>query len=133
MAYFNQERKAKMAPSIKAICKKYNVKASLAVRNHSTVCLNIKQGAIDFIGNCNKVSEARAYGREWRKAEESLDVNPYHYQDHFDGKALKFLDEVFAALNDGNHDHSDIMTDYFNVGWYVDVNVGQWNKPYTLA
>jgi hypothetical protein len=133
MAYFNQERKAKMAPGIKAICKKYNVKASLAVRHHSTVCLNIKQGAIDFIGNSNKVSEARAHGREWRKAEKSIDVNPYWYQEHFDGKALKFLQEVFAVLNGGNHDNSDVQTDYFDVGWYVDVNVGQWDKPYALV
>jgi len=133
MAYFNQERKAAMAPSIKAICKKYNVKASLAVRHHSTVCLNIKQGAIDFIGNTNKVAEARAHGGEWRKVEKSIDVNPYWYQEHFDGKALKFLQEVFAVLNGGNHDNSDIQTDYFDVGWYVDVNVGQWDKPYILA
>lgn len=133
MAYFNQEDKAAMAPGIKAICKKYNVKASLAVRNHSTVCLNIKQGAIDFIGNCNKVSEARAYGREWRKVEKSLDVNPYHYQDHFDGKALKFLSEVFAVLRGPDFfDHSDIQTDYFNCSHYIDVNIGQWNKPYIL-
>jgi len=133
MAYFNQERKAAMAPSIKAICKKYNVKASLAVRHHSTVCLNIKQGAIDFIGNTNKVAEARAHGQEWRKVEKSIDVNPYWYQEHFDGKALRFLKEVFAVLNGGNHDNSDIQTDYFDVGWYVDVNVGQWDKPYILA
>jgi hypothetical protein len=22
------------------------------------------------------------------------------------------------------------MTDYFDVGWYIDINVGKWNKPY---
>lgn len=134
MAYFNQERKAKMAPSIKAICKKYDIKASLAVRHHSTVCLNIKQGAIDFISNANKVAEARAHGGEWRKVEKSLDVNPYWYQEHFDGKALKFLKEVFAVLRGpGFFDHSDIQTDYFNCSHYIDVNIGQWDKPYTLT
>jgi hypothetical protein len=35
-------------------------------------------------------------------------------------------------MNMGNHDNSDIMTDYFDVGWYVDVNIGLWNKPYIL-
>jgi len=24
------------------------------------------------------------------------------------------------------------MTDYFNVGWYIDVNIGKWNKPYVI-
>lgn len=134
MAYFNQERKAAMAPSIKAICKKYNVKASLAVRHHSTVCLNIKQGAIDFIGNSNKVIAAQPGGfRNGSPSTTCMDVNPYWYQEHFDGKALKFLNEVFAVLNGGNHNRSDIQTDYFDVGWYVDVNIGQWDKPYILA
>jgi hypothetical protein len=35
-------------------------------------------------------------------------------------------------MNAGNWDKSDIQTDYFNVGWYIDVNIGKWNKPYTL-
>jgi hypothetical protein len=59
-------------------------------------------------------------------------VNPYHYQNHFSGTAKKFLNEVMAAMNAGNHDNSDIQTDYFDVGWYVDVNIGQWNKPYEV-
>ena len=41
--------------------------------------------------------------------------------------------EVFAAMNEGNHDNSDIQSDYFNVGWYVAVNVGYWNKDYILT
>jgi hypothetical protein len=60
-------------------------------------------------------------------------VNPYHYNEHFDGIALAFLEEVMPVMNDGNYDKSDIQTDYFNVGWYVDVNIGQWNKPYTVS
>ena len=64
---------------------------------------------------------------------QSLDVNPYHYKDHFSGRALKFLQEVMPIMNDGNWDKSDIQTDYFNVGWYVDVNIGRWNKPYALV
>ena len=51
MAYVSQELKAKLAPAIKSICKKYGVKASIAVSNHSTLVLNIKQGRIDFIEN----------------------------------------------------------------------------------
>jgi hypothetical protein len=33
----------------------------------------------------------------------------------------------------GNHDKSDVMTDYFNVGWYIDINIGKWDKPYKVA
>lgn len=140
MAYMSQERKAELAPVIRAVCKKYNIKASIAVRNHSTLVLNIKQGDIDFVENyistdankphANKMSEDRiAYVRK----NGSLDVNPYWYQEHFSGRALNFLKEVFNAMNNGNHDRSDIQSDYFDVGWYVDVNIGQWNKPYALV
>jgi hypothetical protein len=134
MAYFNQERKAQLAPAIKAILKKYKVKGSLAVRNHSSFVLNIKSGAIDFIGNYNNTVAAQPGGfRSGNPAVKSLDVNPYWYQEHFDGRALGFLKEIFAAMNVGNHDRSDIQSDYFDVGWYVDVNVGAWNQPYELA
>ena len=134
MAYMNQERKAERAPAIKAILKKYNVKGSLAVRNHMTLVLNIKSGAIDFIGNFNETVSSDFYlsARGFTPAVKSLDVNPYHYQDHFSGDAKAFMQEVFAVMNSGNHDRSDIQSDYFDVGWYVDVNIGQWNKPYAL-
>ena len=51
MAYVSQELKAKLAPTIKAICKKYGVKATLSVRNHSSLVLTVKQGSIDFGGD----------------------------------------------------------------------------------
>ena len=135
MAYMNQERKQERAPAIKAIMKKYNVKGSLAVRNHMTLVLNIKSGSIDFVANSNRVCGADFYqvARGFKPNMSGYDqVNPYHFQNHYDGEALSFLKEVFAVMNSGNHDNSDIQTDYFDVGWYVDVNIGHWNKPYTV-
>jgi len=135
MAYMSQENKAKIAPKIKAILAKYKVKGSLAVRNHMTLCLNLKSGSIDFIANSNKVCGNSHYqvARGFKPSTSGYDqVNPYHFKDHYDGKALAFMQEVFAAMNEGNHDHSDIQSDFFNVGWYVDVNIGKWDKQYIL-
>jgi hypothetical protein len=139
MAYFNHERKSQKAPAIKAILKKYGVKGSLAVRHHSTFVLNIKSGSIDFIENYIKTDADKNYGNkmdqnqiDYIRNNKALDVNPYWYQEHYTGKALSFLKEVFKAMNAGNHDNSDIQSDYFDVGWYVDVNIGQWNKPYEV-
>jgi len=135
MAYMSQEKKAKIAPKIKAILAKYKVKGSLAVRNHMTLCLNLKSGSIDFIANSNKVCGNSHYqvARGFKPSTSGYDqVNPYHFKDHYDGKALAFMQEVFAAMNEGNHDHSDIQSDFFNVGWYVDVNIGKWDKQYIL-
>ena len=121
MAYVSQELKAKIAPQVKAILKKYKVKGSLAVRNHSTLVLNIKEGALDMYQDFGKPEDAAKFG---------IQVNPYWYQDHFSGKTKAFLSEVIPAMNAGNWDKSDIQSDYFNVGWYVSVNIGKWNKPY---
>jgi len=132
MAYMNQEKKAAIAPKIKAILKKYNMKGSLAVRNHSTLVLNLKEGNLDLIKNYNETMYDQPKPTYWEPAKNTLSPNPYWFHDHFSGKSKKFLEEIFAAMNDGNHDRSDIQTDYFDVGWYVDVNVGQWNKPYQV-
>jgi len=136
MAYMSQEMKARIAPVVKAICKKYGVKATLSVRNHSTLSLTVKSSPIDFIGDCNRVCGSDHYqvSRGFRPiTSQYLDVNPYHYKSHHSGTALAFLDEVLTAMNDGNYDRSDIQTDYFCVGWYVDVNIGKWDKPYELT
>jgi hypothetical protein len=133
MAFVSQELKSKLAPKIKAICKKYKVKASLAVNNHSTLVLNVQSSPIDFITNYNETVSTRPEYNRFSPAERSISVNPYWYQDHFSGKAKAFLSEVLPAMNDGNFDKSDIQSDYFHVGWYVSVNIGKWNKPYEVV
>ena len=134
MAYMNQERKAKLAPAIKEILKRYGVKGSLSVDNHMSLVLTIKSGKLDFIKDYNETVSAQPGGfRLGSPAEKSLDINQFWYQDHFKNKKiLGFLREVLAAMNVGNHDRSDIQTDYFDVGWYINVHVGKWNKPYIL-
>ncbi len=134
MAYVSQDLKAKLAPAIKAALKKYGIKGSIAVRNHMTLVLNIKSGKIDFIKNFNEtcVRQPKYNDRQFEPVKGAISVNPYWYQEHFSGDAKKFLTEVIGAMKTGNWDRSDIQTDYFDVGWYVDVNIGNWNKPYTL-
>lgn len=135
MAYASQELKAKVAPRVKAICQKYGVKATLAVRHHSSLVLNVRQGEIDFFGNYNDTIAQRdpTGNRHINRAEKYIQVNTYWYHEHFSGRAKNFLAEVLAVMNEGNHDRSDAMTDYFDVGWYVDVNIGKWDKPYALV
>lgn len=139
MAYMNQEKKSKIVAAVKPILKKYGVKGSFAVRNHSTIVLNLKEGKIDFIENYISTDAASFHGKkmpqdqiDYIRKNKSLDVNPYWFQEHFSGKAKSFLLEVFSAMKKaGNwYDNSDAMTDYFDTAYYVDVNIGKWNKPY---
>jgi hypothetical protein len=134
MAYMNQERKSKIQPVVKAILKRYGLKGSLSVRSGRTLVLNIKAGPIDFIDNMNKTlaNDPFIIASGTVAARDYISVNPYHYRNQFTGEALKVIDELLKAMNNDNHDRSDIMTDYFDVGWYVDVNIGRWGRRYEL-
>jgi len=130
MAFVSQELKARIAPKVKAVCKKYGVKGTLSVHHHSTLVFNISAGPIDFISSYNACGQGPFGDPDFVPATSSLSINEHWYKEHFDGKALAFLEEVIPLLNDGNHDNSDIQSDYFDVGWYINVKVGKWDKPY---
>jgi hypothetical protein len=135
MAYASQELKSKVAPVIKALCTKYGVKGSLSVRNHSTLVLTVKSGKLDFIDNFNKtVADRDPSGNRRIAAKGDIQVNVYHCQNHFTGKAKEFMVAAVAALRGPDYfDESDIMTDYFCCSHYVDINVGAWDKPYVVT
>ena len=136
MAYMNQERKAKIAQALKPILAKYKVKGSLSVRNHMSIVLTLKSGAIDFIGNSNRVCGNDFYqvARGFKPNDTGYDqVNTYWIKDHYDGDAKAFLTEALKALKSADwYDESDAMTDYFNTAYYVDINIGKWNAPYIV-
>jgi len=124
MAYMNQQMKATIAKNLKPVLKKFGVKGSLSVRNHSTIVLTLKSGKIDFFADYGDREDARKFG---------IDVNPYWFHEHFTGKSKQFLTEAFRALKSANwYDESDIQTDYFNTAYYFRINVGKWNKPYIM-
>lgn len=124
MAYMNQEMKATIAKNLKPVLKKFGVKGTLSVSNHSTIVLTLKSGKIDFFADYGDSEDARKFG---------IDVNPYWFHEHFTGKSKQFLTEAFRALKSANwYDESDIQTDYFNTAYYFRINVGKWNKPYIM-
>jgi hypothetical protein len=130
MAYMNQERKARIAHALKAVIPK-GWKYSLAVQNHSTIVLTIAAAPVDLLGQMQAVSAERARegGREdYLAGATHIAPNPYYWRES--GLDVGVWEPILAALNDGNHDRSDPMTDYFDVGWYVEVNIGQWNRPF---
>ena len=112
MAYMSQEHKKEIAVVVKPILKKYGIKATMSVENHSTIHLNISKGSIPFQGD---------------------NVNPYHIERQWQDQpeAKNFLVEVNKALHGPRfYDNSDAMTDYFDTSHSVRINIGKWNKPY---
>lgn len=131
MAYMSQDRKKQIATELKQVLKGTGIKYTLGVRHHSTIVMNIKAGPIDFIKNYNETVGNRSLN--YPVKEQYMQVNTFWTHEHFSGEAKDILGKIIKTLNNGNHNNSDPMTDYFDVGWYVDVNVGRWNKPYVLT
>lgn len=137
MAYMSQERKATIAPVVKALLKKHGLKGSLSVRDHSNLVLTIKEGEIDFFQNAEDTMVRKAaqlgVGRGWLPELRYMSVNHYYISDDFSDKAAQALTELRDAMMVGNHNNSDSQSDYFDVGWYINIHVGRWNAPYKLA
>ena len=118
MAYVSQEKKKALAPAIKAVLKKYKMKASIAVRHHSTLVVNIKEGAVPF------------------KESDHYSVNEYHYESHYaDNPTLvSFLTELLSAMKGPEYYNNDnAMIDYYDRSHYTDINFGKWDQPYKVV
>lgn len=81
-------------------------------------------------GTEDSANQRNREGIEQDKKSGHVQVNPYWFQKHFVGESLEFLTKAFDILNEGNWDKSEIQADYFDVGWYVSVNIGEYDKPY---
>lgn len=137
MAYMNQTMKKKIAENLKPILKKYGVKGSLRVRNHMAICLTLRSGKLDFIGDMNhdRRDLLNPHKVDYEKLREnySFSVNPYWCHEHYTGKSKKFLAEAIKALKSADwYDRSEIQIDHFDTAYYYDIDIGEWNKPYTL-
>ena len=121
MAYVSKQDKARLAPGIKAVLKKYDMKGSISVRDHMTLVVKVKSGRIDF-------SDYMPSDQVW------FDVNVYWIDSRYAGIQRDFLNELLEACKgDGYFNNDDSMTDYFHRSHYIDITIGGgWDKPYTF-
>jgi hypothetical protein len=135
MAFMSQERKLQLQPKVKEILNKYGVKGRLSVNYYSTLVLTVTEGKIDFISNLKETCglDPRLDDHVHSAERGHIDVNVYHFDNHFSGDALDFLREVYAAMMIGNWDNSQPEFDHFDRGWYISILIGRWNKPYKFV
>ena len=137
MAWMNQERKRELVEAAKPVLRRYGMKASFRTDRHSITC-TLKSGPIDFFADrLTKAVNGFSPHTESITAEDfysrSPDVNHFWIDHHWTGAARMFLEELQAALDTGNHDRSDAMVDYFDVGWYTHINIGTYKKHYEVT
>lgn len=130
MAYINKEQKKEIADLLKkefgTNAKKRGFKYSLSIKNYSTICMKISAGTVDFINNKREVTGS---------SRDHIDIFGCcrtDFDDMFSGEALKIIEKAAKILNKDNFDKSDHMTDYHHVGHYVDIQIGDYDKPYKL-
>ena len=136
MAYISQEKKKELAPAIKAVLKKYGMKGTIGINHHSSLVVNLKEGVLDLLGDAQKHNDkvAEQRGQQSYPVGDYLQVNTY-YADEWaiDEKISNFYEELIGAMKGtGWYNKSDAMSDYFDIAYYLDVNVGKWDKGYVL-
>lgn len=132
MAYISQLKKKEIKSILDPIMKEYGLKYGLTVSNHSSINCTIKSGSIDFISNVNDVASNNRPDLFKAITQDHMQVNHFWYKDHFTGVALEAITKIIAALNTDNYDRSDSQTDYFDVGHYIHLDIGSWDRPYIL-
>lgn len=121
MAYINAESvKEKRQKIKKEFPIKNGWKFSITKVNLSTIKLAILQAPYDMLEEKHK---ERGY----------TSVNYFHISDNYSGRIKDDLLKMYQILNEGNYDRSDLMIDYHNVGFYVDMTIGSWDKGFKVA
>lgn len=139
LAHVSKDVITKARAALKVLNKEYGIKTTLSGQGGSCMYLTVASGSIDFVDNyclhmlrnarMQDVDSSVAYIRK----EQYINVNQYYLEDCFSGKALEYLQKANAIMHADHYDHSDIQSDYFNCAYYVNINVGRWNKPYKLV
>lgn len=137
MAYITTEQVKEKRAAIKAAFPlALGWKFSITKDGNSTINVSILQtpcelrasNTIDENGNSISINSwdgqivSRRYGYQ---------VN--EYSDALNSIGKEVVSELYDILNNGNHDKSDSMTDYFDVGWYQYVQIGHWQKGYEVV
>ncbi len=139
MAFMNQAKKKIIAELVKPILKKYNLKGSLSVKHYSSIVLTLKSGKIDFIKNYNdNAIEKNQSISEWQRKKDSIDVNymqvnEFYINENYTGIAREALNALKFALQGADwYDKSEIQEDYFDIAYYIDINIGKYDQGYIV-
>ena len=123
MAYVSKELKNELVAKLKPIMKEYGIRATYKVRNYSKLEINIRSGKLFEAVDEDSLS-VHGVGNEPSKNIIELFGS--------DSKEVELLKKIFDIVNEENYNNSDAMVDYFDVGFYWEINIGECDKPYNF-
>ena len=120
MSYISTEDVKKIRVALK---NEFGKKLKFGVRkspSHHSVSVTIKSGTVDF----SDIMRNNTY--------DQVQVNHYHLQNYGVHQSLfeKIVEIIKTAPSNKWYNNSDPMIDYFDVAFYFDLNVGDWDNPY---
>lgn len=122
MAYVSKEKKIAIVNAVKAVLPK-GWKVTFAVRHYSTIVCTVRSAPFDL----SEVLDLT----DWERDNGHKDLNTYHHEKYCKTpEFMKVVGDIIDALNTDNHNNSDVMTDYFDVGHYVYLHFGSHGKPF---
>lgn len=149
MAYMNQRKKAVIAEELKKVVPK-DWRYTLRVENHRKIVCIIRSTPYTL----RELTQPPTHRPQPWDNPADHNRNAQKFQEHFDQridkqdavdagqllhyKALKpkfetIIKAMLEALNTGNWNRSDVQSDYFDVGHYVDLYFGDYGSPYKAA
>jgi hypothetical protein len=129
MAYISTKEVSAIRNELKEKFGKNGFKFSVRASDKMKVHVNIMKGKTDF-SDLWKNNKPGDYGFGYEQ------INHYHLHQY--GKHENFFREIEKVIQTAPasvtgekwYDKSDIQSDYFNVAFYYQISVGQWDKPY---
>jgi len=119
MAYIDKQKTKLIREKLKKeFPRKKGWKFSVRNRDHSCIDIDIMEAPIRF------------------HEKNDVSLNHHNYKNYKNSEILKKIAQIangyFLPKEQQNFDNSDPMTDYFNVGWYVRINQGKYDKDFKL-
>ncbi len=93
-------------------------KFSVTNRNYSSVNIVILSAPKDLLAGCEFTYK---------------DVNIYRIDRDYleDYPGIRYiLNRIYEIANAGNYDNSDSQIDHFDIGFYVNISIGDWERPF---
>lgn len=102
MAYMNQQKKKEINEALKKAF--HECRFSLSVRHHMTLVVKVKRCPL-FTAADNQL------------------INNYWYERHLQKNQANFISSLLATIKNAGewYNNSDIMTDYFDTAFYIDL------------
>lgn len=132
MAYISQEMKKKISNRLKSNFPTWSFRIKIV--NNSKVSVTIVRADVDFLNIANEYLknnfQENGYQNSYRKKEEIQIYGDFPKYFGKNKEAVSKMMKVFEDVNlvgdsvDENYDNSDVMSDYFNVGYYTCINIG---------